>query len=149
MKTFFDNPDAVTQLHYEAKKWIGTPWLPNSAEPGKGVSCHNLPRAIYISVLALPVTFPSVIGDPTQDRYAKISRMETFLDARPEFMRVALKDVKPGDLLGIRIYYSIDHLAVALGAGLFIHVLMHKHTSYDMRGVEPWSSRIQASWRIK
>ena len=152
MKDFFNTPARLAALRAEAAKWIGTPWVPNSASPGVGVSCHHLPRSIYVACGALPPGFPIVVGDPAEGRYAKISRMESFNDSRKEFKRLALDDlqhdIQPGDLLGIRIYHCIDHLGVALEEGLFIHVLMHKHTDFDMRGVAPWSQRIEAAWRI-
>lgn len=147
MKEFFNTPERIDALHAEAAKWKGTPWLPNSASQGRGVSCHNLPRSIYIACGALAPGFPIVVGNPTQDAHSKISRMESFNDGRKEFQRATLDDIKAGDLLGIRIRRCIDHLGVALGGGVFIHVLMHKHTDYDLRGVSPWLERIEAVWR--
>jgi cell wall-associated NlpC family hydrolase len=144
---YFQTLETLKRLTIEASKWIDTPWVPNAECVGKGVSCHNLPRAIYIACGALPADFPKLVGDPTQDRHSKISRMETFLNARPEFQRVLLERIQPGDLLGIRIHKCIDHLGLALGAGQFIHVLMHKHTAIDGICVPPWQQRIEAAWR--
>jgi hypothetical protein len=139
--------EQIDKLREMASLWRGTPWVPNSEAIGKGVSCHNLPRALYIACGALTDDFPKIIGDPTQSRHTTVSHMESVLDGRPEFERVPLSPILPGDLLGIRIYRCVDHLGIALGAGLFVHVLMHKHVDTDMTGVAPWSERIQAVWR--
>ncbi len=147
MKPFFDNQFRLDELNSIAAMWMGTQWCPNSDVIGRGVSCHNLPRAIYVACGALAPGFPKIVGDPTQDRQAKTSRMEEFLDGRVEFQRAYLNAIRPGDLLGIRIYKCIDHLGVALPNGLFVHVLMHKHTSADTYGIPPWQQRIEAIWR--
>ncbi len=145
MNPFFNTPQRLQALQNAASFWKGTPWCPNSEEPRLGVSCHNLPRALYVACGHLAPGFPKIVGDPTQDKHSRVSRMELFLDGRREFSRV--NDIQAGDLLGIRIYKCIDHLGVAIGAGLFVHVLMHKHTDYDLCAVPPWQQRIEGIWR--
>jgi cell wall-associated NlpC family hydrolase len=143
------------QLYREASRWLGTPWLPNSAEPGRGVSCHNLPRTILINLGALPQDFPPIVGVP--QRGEKVSRMIAYVDGCKEFSPVSLEvtrvnpepQLQPGDLLGIRIYRCVDHLALYLGRNQFIHVLMHKHVSFDNINVPPWKQRIERAWRIR
>ncbi len=151
---FFRTEERIAHLLYVAEMWRETPWCPNSDARGKrgGVSCHNLPRSIYIECGALPEQFPVVKGDPNATRHSKQSVMEPFLDARQEFQRLKLANpigslLNAGDLVGIRIYQCCDHLGVYLGNGIFVHVLMHKHTDFDLIHVPPWQQRLVSVWR--
>lgn len=147
MKPYFNNDERVAKLLYHANLWIGTPWTANSEVRGFGVSCHNLPRAIYIECGALKDTFPKVIGDPNGTKHSKNSIIEPFLNDRPEFARVAIYELRPGDLVGLRIRRCIDHLGVVLSENWFIHVLFHKKTDCDQVIMPPWSQRALAAWR--
>jgi hypothetical protein len=151
---YFSTSERIAQLISVANEWRETPWCANSHALGSrgGVSCHNLPREIFIACGALPEAFPQVIGDPNGTRHTRQSVMEPFLDSRSEFQRLAEGEAfAPGDLLGLRIYHCIDHLGIYLGPiddGLwFVHVLMHKKTDFDLVNVPPWSQRILAAWR--
>lgn len=134
-----------------AASWLGTPWCANSAVKGRrgGVSCHNLPRAILIEAGWLPESFPVVEGDPNSARQGG-SVIGRWLDARPEFtseVAFHLRDLKSGDLLGIRIRRCVDHLGLYLGEGRFIHTLQHKHTAIDRITDPTWGARLLAVWR--
>jgi cell wall-associated NlpC family hydrolase len=147
---FFRTEERTAHLLYSAEQWRGTPWCANSAARGQGVSCHNLPRAIYLECAALRDTFPQIIGDPNLSRHSKESAMAKYIDARPEFIRLPASDLwllSAGDLLGLRIYNCCDHLGVYLGNGVFVHVLMHKNTDFDLIHTPPWQQRIVAAWR--
>jgi cell wall-associated NlpC family hydrolase len=149
-QSFFRKEERITHLLFSADKWRGTPWMANSSARGQGVSCHNLPRSLYLECGALRETFPVVVGDPNGSRHSKKSEMEPFLDARPEFVRLQTSDLRTleaGDLLGLRIYHCCDHLGVYLGNGVFVHVLMHKKTDFDLAHSPPWQQRIVAAWR--
>lgn len=150
MNTFFAHPDRIDALVKEAANWIGTPWRENSHIQGEGVACHNLPREIYIACGALDDTFPVITASPTRSKHDKVGIMRPFLDSRPEFLAlpgIALKDIIPGDLLGLRIYSCVDHLGVALPGSRFLHVLMHSKTCYGQVLTPPWSQRILSVWR--
>ena len=148
MKAYFSTSERIAKLYECINKWTGTPWVPNSAQPGRGVSCHNLPRAIYMECGALGADFPEIVGDPNATRWSKESKMIPFLDSRTEFERVALDQIATGDLIGIRIYKCVDHLGVVVRDKFFLHVLMHKHTCIELLDVPPWPQRIEAAWRI-
>ncbi len=147
-KPFFRTEERNTHLLFTAGTWRGTPWCANSAARLQGVSCHNLPRAIYLECGALRETFPQILGDPNGSRHTKESAMEKYIDARPEFQRVeTLNALMPGDLLGLRIYNCCDHLGLYLGGNIFVHVLMHKKTDFDFIYTPPWQQRLVAAWR--
>jgi len=154
---FFRTEERVAHLLFTAELWRGTPWCANSDARGPrgGVSCHNLPRAIYLECGALRESFPKIVGDPNASRHATESAMEKYIDARPEFLRLLpsdlrspISDLRAGDLLGLRIYNVCDHLGLYLGNGVFVHVLMHKNTDFDMVHTPPWQQRIIAAWRL-
>lgn len=150
MNPFFNSDERRSALLAESLRWIGTPWFANSAACGKrgGVSCHNLPRAILMAVGALPNDFPMITGDPNGTRHSNQSVIEPWIDGRREFVPVEdWQDIEVGDLIGIRIYRCLDHLAVCIEPGWMIHVLMHKHTARDLIVDPTWSSRILRVWR--
>src|SRR4051794_15816276 len=103
---YFSTPERIAALVAEAKLWKGTPWCANSEARGSGVSCHNLPRSIYIAVGALTIEFPKIVASPNATRHTKQSVMEPFLDSRPEFARIERGEtglllpglLQPGDL---------------------------------------------------
>ena len=145
-----DTPERIAALDAAMRRWLGTPWAANSAACGVrgGVSCHNLPRALYIEVGFLTAEFPVMIGDPEGTRHSRQSVIGPWLDARPEFLRLAPgAAIRPGDLLGLRIFRCLDHLGVAGSGHQFVHVLQHKNTSLDPLIDPTWSTRILAVWR--
>ncbi|HVU27065.1 MAG TPA: hypothetical protein VHG71_04935 [Verrucomicrobiae bacterium] len=148
---FFNSLERRRKLHEEINSWLGTPWAANSAAKGErgGVSCHNLPIALYKACGHLTEAFPVVVSDPNVTRHKKQSVMEPFLDARPEFRRLNLEKefLCIGDLIGLRIYHCTDHLGVLEEGAHFIHVLMHKKTAVDSLIDPTWRTRLTTAWR--
>jgi hypothetical protein len=143
MNFYYSTDERTARLIYQSELWLGTRWCSNSAVKGMGVSCHNLPREIYVSSGFLKSDFPQLEGAPSQAS----SQMEKFLDSRPEFLRLVTGKPQPGDLLGLRIKKGIDHLGVVLTEFTFVHVLMGKHTCLDNHNITPWLERTLAVWR--
>src|SRR5439155_9992775 len=50
--SWFNRPDRVSALQREGDRWLGTPFVPNSAERGPrgGVSCQKLVAELYFAV---------------------------------------------------------------------------------------------------
>jgi hypothetical protein len=156
---FFRNDERRAALIFAAHKWKETPWRANSAAQGKqgGVSCHNLPRAIYISCGALQETFPVLSESPNNATGKSI--IAPFIDSRREFLRLNEGDtLQAGDLIGLWLARDhngkmvrtrhANHLGIVLDKFWFIHVLMApKNTGFDMHSVPPWVERIVAAWR--
>ena len=148
--TWCSTPDRIAAVHTASLRWVGTPWAANSdaCGPRGGESCHNLPRAIYIEAGFLTPSFPRMKGDPERTRHSCESVMEPWLDGRPEFLRLAQgAPIRPGDLLGIRIFHCIDHLGVVGADHHFAHVLQHKNVARDFISDPTWSRRILGIWR--
>lgn len=166
---FFSTADRILRLNLAAEKWRGTPWRANSMAVGVGVSCHNLPRALYME--SHFAELPNIEGNPISATTS--NQMQEFLDARPEFERLRTGDclsrhtgatadrlwtiLEPGDLLGMfipmdnvgrRVRKScVNHLGVVLSRHWFIHTLMKKNTDLDHFAIPPWSQIIIAAWR--
>lgn len=167
---FFNTPERILRLNLAAERWRGTPWRANSMAAGVGVSCHNLPRALYME--SQFAEMPQIVSTPAVA--TATNEMETFLDARPEFERVRSAErglrnkLLPGDLLGLFIPMDnvgrrlrqrvVNHLGVFLGnqkseiknqgsEGWFVHTLMKKNTDVDLITVPPWSQILVAAWR--
>lgn len=160
MKPYFDTKEKIDALLKESASWLGTPWMANSAAKGKlgGVACHMLPTLIYQSIGALPESFPHVKGTPS---FLRVSMkraanetpgvMEKTIEGRSEFTSLnAGEDLIAGDMIGFRLFYEVDHLAVIIEPKqqIFIHVLVQKHTCYDSLLDPSWKSRKLRSWRI-
>lgn len=150
--SWFDSRQRMEALRHVAARWIGTPWMANSAVCGAqgGVSCHRLPQALYTEVGALPLDYPTPYGNPNENRYGTTSTIQSWLEGRAEFRRlpVSVGQVRSGDLLGIRIHRCLDHLAVALDPWHFVHVLLHQRTTTDSLRDPTWSRRLLAVWRL-
>lgn len=158
---FFKSPERIERLLLTAELWKGTPWRASSCALGVGVSCHNLPRALYVGSGAFDKSFPMI--EATPQSATATNQMETFLDGRPEFMRLNPRDgallplLQPGDLLGMFIPLDnvgrrlrqkcINHLGVLLVKNWFVHTLMKKNTDTDLIHVTPWSTILRAAWR--
>jgi cell wall-associated NlpC family hydrolase len=145
---WFNTPERLAALETEARRWVGTPWAANGDSIGLGVSCHNLPRCLYVAVGALPADFPRMEGSPDQTRHSTVSVMEPWIIARPEFRSVFGREWQPGDLLGLQIYRCVDHLGIALGGGRFLHVLSHRATMIDQLIDPTWGQRVKRVWRV-
>lgn len=169
-KPFFNTQDRILRLNLAAERWRGTPWRANSMAVGVGVSCHNLPRALYME--SEFAELPQIVSTPAAA--TATNQMELFLDARPEFERVRSGEgglwnaLLPGDLLGLFIPMDnvgrrlrqrvVNHLGVFLGnqksemgnpksESWFIHTLMKKNTDMDLITVAPWSQILITAWR--
>lgn len=155
MKTpFFNTPERIALLEERAKAWSGTPWRQNSMAIGVGVSCHNLPRAIYAESLFW--NCPEIPGSPAEA--TALNLMEAFLDTRSELERFSVGwQLKPGDLVGLFIPINnvgvrirgkvVNHLGVILEKNRFVHTLLKRNTMIDQVNTPPWSQIVVAAWR--
>ena len=153
--TWFNSPDRIAGLERESRRWLGTPFFPNSNTPGPrgGVSCQKLVAEIYRGAGFCDVPVPEV--PMAHARFSTRSLMEEFLLRRPEMVRLPAQDARPqtldailpGDLLGFRIYRTIHHMGIALPQATFIHALEGTGTIISSLLDATWSSRLAAVWR--
>jgi len=125
---FFSTSERIAALKVAALPWLGTPFVPNAAVKGAGVSCQKLVGGILIEAGALPLSFelpnePMEWGQAHSD-----SLVEQFMAAHAD--RFALIDgpafvvAQPGDVLGIRFGGCVHHCGLVLAEhGAFIHCI--------------------------
>lgn len=150
MQSPWFTPDRVSALQQNAVRWLGTPFVPNSAERGPrgGVSCQKLVAELYFEtgfVDRLPI--PNV--PMAHARANRDSLVEAFMLSRPEFQRLPTHTtrVQPGDLLGFFIGKTVHHMGVALTNREFIHALEGLGVVRSQLSDPTWFGRLGALWR--
>lgn len=153
MESWFNTPERVQRLREEARRWVGTPFMPNSNTPGPngGVSCQKLASEIYRRAGWRDIPVPEV--SMAHARFgSRRSLLEPFMDARPEFMKMQnaecrVQNVQAGDLLGFRLKLVVHHCGIYLGGGQFVHAMDHVGTLISNLSDATWLSRWVVSWR--
>jgi cell wall-associated NlpC family hydrolase len=147
---WFGVPDRVSALHHEAARWLGTPFVPNSAEPGPrgGVSCQKLVAELYFAV-GFAARLPIPDAPMAHWRSNRESLVEQFMAGRADFVRLPGDPlaVLPGDMLGFTIGHTIHHSGVALGHLEFIHAIEGLGVTISQLSDPTWFGRLAAIWR--
>jgi len=141
---FFDSPDRLKQLSYEACRWLDTPFAPHASVCGAGVDCVHLVAAIYraCGVLAefRPPKYTLDGGSHNQE-----SQLLAWFNAHPRFARVNSPGV--GDALCFNLGLSEHHAGLVLSEGHFIHVLPRRQVIISHLQEKYYSRRITAIYR--
>ena len=153
VESWFDRPERVAALVFEAGKWEGTPWFPNSNTPGRrgGVSCQKLVKEIYggcgfcaeVEAPSVPMNHAQFAQDDSQ------SLVEEFMATRPEFKRLAGPpwELLAGDLVAVKIRRVNHHLGIVLPGNGFLHVMDRLGTTISRLDDGTWLTRVRAVWR--
>jgi cell wall-associated NlpC family hydrolase len=147
---FFNTPDRIAKLQFYAGTWIGTPFMPNAAFKGSGVSCQKLVGSILVECGALPKDFAIPEGPMDWAGAHKDSIIAQFLDEHPEHFTVVENKFapQPGDLIGLKIGGCVHHLGLMLAAeGTFIHCLRNNGTTTNNIHDASYWIRIGQVWR--
>ncbi len=125
MNPFFNTPEKIAALSVVANAWRGTPFMPNAAVKGAGVSCQKLVAAIYIETGVWPADKHIPEGPMDWSHAHKESLVEKFMAEQTEFVLVPpAQSPAPGDMLGIQIGGCIHHCGLLLTVGgRFIHCM--------------------------
>ena len=154
MTPFFNTPARIQQLDEASTAWLGTPFMPNAAVKGAGVSCQKLVGSLLIECGHLPAGFtipdePMSWGNAHTD-----SLLVKFMAAHPDkFSPVPLPawaTAAPGDVLGIRFGGCIHHCGLVLEAGgKFIHCVRMRTGGVQFSQLrEPvFMKMVKAVWR--
>lgn len=146
---FFNDPTRLGVLVRAAHGWLGTPFHANSETAGTrgGVCCHLLVWHLYRAA-GVEIARPP-LGPTGHARFNRVSLMEPWLDACPQFVRAAVfaGELQPGDLLGYNVGGSIHHLAVLLPGGQLVHALQGVGATFTPAADPTWSIRHAATWR--
>ena len=146
-ESWFDSQDKIVALQNEACSWQGTPFFANSAVKGRGVCCHKLAGEIYAAVGWHRFEIPA--APMAHARFARVSLVEPWLDARPEFARLPADEagLSIGDLLGFRLGKVVHHLGIYIGGWQFVHAMDHIGVNIHEIDSAPWCERLAAVWR--
>lgn len=101
---------ANTERLFRALALIGTPYHARGTSPETGFDCSGFVGYVFRSAggIELPRTADGMFRLPVPERAQRVERA----------------DIQPGDLLFFRIGHRrrhIDHVAIALGEGRFVH----------------------------
>lgn len=151
MTPFFDTPEKILQLQTEARSWIGTPFMPNAAIKGHGVSCQKLAGAIYADCGFLP-GFSAPEGPMNWSNANTRSLLAEFMARHESFALVKRKhfhaEVQPGDMLGFKISGCIQHCGIVTDSiGTFIHCYRVEGVLFSFLREPSYAQRLERIWR--
>jgi cell wall-associated NlpC family hydrolase len=147
MKPYFANPELLARLQFHAGEWLGTPFMPNAAIKGAGVSCQKLVGALYRETGFFPADLAIPDGPMNWGVAQKQSLIADWVATHPELF-AAVTDVQPGDLLGFRLGGCIHHSGVVLTTdGKFIHAMRDRGCLLSSSQDATYLQRLEAIWR--
>jgi hypothetical protein len=147
MNAYFSNPENLARLAAVAAGWIGTPFMPNAAVRGAGVSCQKLVGALYVESGFIPAGFQIPEGPMDWSHAQKESLIVKFMDEHADKFTAAAS-WQPGDMIGFKIGGCLHHAGVVLDAdGKMIHCLRNTGTIYSNLRDATYLSRIEKIWR--
>ena len=141
--TWFNSPARLSALFASAHSWLGTPFSPNGDTKGAGASCQKLVAAIYREAGCRDVDPPCV--SMAHARFSKQSLILPYMAARADFQEVS--EPQAGDLLGFAIAGTVHHLAVAVSADEFVHVMQGIGCVISSLTDPTWGRRLTKVWR--
>jgi cell wall-associated NlpC family hydrolase len=149
MSPFFADPQRITQLQKSARLWLGTPFMPNAAVRGAGVSCQKLVGSIYRELGAVPGDFQIPEGPMDWSHAQTKSLIAEFMATLPMFQIVARDEkILPGDMVGFKIGGCLHHCGlVVTGELIFIHCLRGQGTVMNNLRDAAFLKRIEKVWR--
>lgn len=146
---FFKNPDRIAQLQFHAATWLGTPFMPNAAIKGAGVSCQKLVGTVLIECAALPKGFDIPEGPMNWSAAHKDSLIEKFFAGQPDFfLEMDRMLSQPGDVVGFQLGGCVHHLGIILDErGQFIHCLRGNGVAFNNLHDASYWTRLARVWR--
>ena len=152
MTPYFSTPERLVDLRIAAKSWWGTPFVPNAAIKGHGVSCQKLAGLLLMEAGALPLNF-ELPSEPMNWSHAnKDSLLEKFMDGHPDFFASvegpAYLTARPGDVVGILYGGCVHHCGVVLHPnGDFIHCIRGHGTIISHLRDAAYMRTVRRIWR--
>ena len=147
---WFSTVERVLKLETVAESWRGTPFMPNAAVKGSGVSCQKLVTAIYKECGHLPPEFECEEGPMCWSRAQKESLIEKFMAKQTRFFAAwDMPSAKPhaGDMLGFKLDGCVHHCGVMLSGGKFIHCWMRNGVMISQIHDAAYWTRLARIWR--
>ena len=151
MKAFFAEQAAELDLQLKAAAWVGTPFMPNAAVRGSGVSCQKLVGSIYIETGLLSEGFTIPEGPMDWGHANTESLITNFMDKMECFQSIETKDsyqVMVGDMLGFKLGGCVHHCGIVVTKeGRFIHCLRNIGVTVSNLRDASYLKRTERIWR--
>lgn len=145
MKPWFSTQQRRDALLDEARSWLGTPFVGNSASKGRGVSCQKLAGALY---QAVGFGFLDVPDAPmSRSRFCQDSLVTAWMEGRTDFIEVPRDGLVVGDLVTFRIPRAIHHVGVVVMDGRFVSATEDAGVQMRSLADSTWRSRLARVWR--
>lgn len=137
MRDYFVENHRCESFIAEARRWIGTPFVPHANVRGAGVDCVNLGRELYA---ACGLTFAQCLPEYSMEggKHNAESQLTSWIESSGSFRlvgdRTTLHRIDVGDTLCFKIGRSAHHTGFALGGTEFIHCLFGRKVMFgDLR----------------
>ena len=141
MSAYFNTPERIERLQAAARSWRGTPFAPNSASKGHGVSCQKLVQHIYAEAGWKDIETPEV--PMAHAMFSDRSYVMEFMMGCKDFAEVSSPEV--GDLVGIWMGRCVHHLGIVVHPGVIVHVW--KRLGVVEQPLATLGGRVGAIWR--
>jgi NlpC/P60 family putative phage cell wall peptidase len=127
-----------------AREWIGTPYHHQASVRGVGADCLGLLRGIWREIYGTDAEVPPAY---TRDWAEAHGREELIAGAGRHLCRIAIADIRPGDVLVFRLRggMAAKHVGVVATETTFIHALEGARTC-EVALASWWRRRIAAAY---
>lgn len=142
MRPLVETKEDVARLREIARSWCDTPYTPDGAVKGHGVSCHQLPSAILQEFGFKGPEAPAKQG-LLKSQIAQA--MVDFLNAHPEYFEKVEGDPMAGDV--IVSVFGYGHLVLALDNGDACHAWQRQGAHIASMSGDKVDSRKIGIWR--
>ena len=152
MNAWFSNPERIATLTTAARQWIGTPFMPNAAVKGAGVSCQKLVGSIYIEAGFLPAGYAIPEGPMDWGGAQTDSLIGKFMASQGRYFAeipdARCAKIQPGDMVGFKFGGCVHHCGLVIADdGAFIHALRRTNVSVACLRDATFHSRLEIIWR--
>ena len=132
---------ARAEVIAEARRWIGTPWVPAGAERGVGANCLGLLAGVArnVGLEALAAAFA-----PYRGHGAPPALKTLLLGLRRHLEPVPRAAARPGDILLFDLGAGLRHVALLSAPGTVLHAHQAQGRVVEQRLVWP----VHSAYRI-
>ena len=125
----------------EARRWIGTPWVPAGAERGVGANCLG-----FLAGVARNLGFEELAAAfaPYRGHGAPPALKSLLLGLRRHLERVPLAAARPGDVLLFDLGAGLRHVALLSAPATILHAHQTQGRVVEQRLVWP----VHSAYRI-
>ena len=148
---YFSTTERIKTLEQAAAGWRGTPFVPNAAIKGHGVSCQKLVGHILMDTGFLPAEFDLPAEPMNWSQAHTDSLLEAFMARHADCFALvnlpAYQHALPGDVLGIRYGGCVHHCGLVLSNGSFVHCLRDRGVLISHLSEPVYMRLVKKIWR--